>query len=64
MQYSKKHPLGQEQYRPHVALVELLFCSVLIVSDKFVVFRKVNDLVFFITGSGYYTELIRVFFVL
>ena len=31
-------------------------------SEKCVVFKKVNDIVFFITGSGEYTEFICNFF--
>ena len=61
MQYSKDKPLGQEQYSSHVALVEWFYCWSVIISEKYVVFRKVNDLVFFITGSGFYTELVCAF---
>lgn len=60
-QYSNKEKLGQEQYKSHVALVESVFCLLVIARNKSVVFKKTNDLVFFITGSGYYTEMIRVF---
>lgn len=61
MQYSKDKTLGEEQYSSHVALVESFYCSFVMNSEKYVVFRKVNDLVFFITGSGFYSELICVF---
>ncbi|KAK8796211.1 hypothetical protein WA171_004172 [Blastocystis sp. BT1] len=37
-----------DQFKPHVSLV----------NNKCVVYQKANDVVFFITGSGEYTELI------
>ena len=46
--YSNETVLDDNQYKAHVAIVD----------EKCVIFQKRGDIVFFITGSGFYTELI------
>ena len=52
-----------DEFKTHVSLVEYVerWTGLLCCSDKCVVYKKTSDVVFFITGSGEYSELICIF---